>query len=264
MTESQRDPVPTSVGRDLRKRLLIVIPAWNEEKSVAAVVRDVRLTLPEASIVVVDDGSTDTTRKEARSAGATVLSLPMNLGVGGAMRTGFRYAVRYGYDIVVQIDADGQHDPRQVDRLLATLENGADVAIGARFAGEGTYQVRGPRRWAMRVLARWLSHIVESPLTDVTSGFRAVGGPAVELFARHYPAQYLGDTVEMLVIAKRAGCRIRQVPVAMNERMAGTSSQSPVRATIHLIRAVLAVALASGRRWQGETVSGVLEREGSQ
>lgn len=250
-------PAPATripAGEPARTRsVLVVIPAWNEEGSVGSVVEEVRAALPGVDVVVVDDGSTDGTRAAALGAGALVLSLPLNLGVGGAMRTGYRYAVRHGYDVVVQVDADGQHDPGQVPQLLAAVAAGADVVVGARFAGTGDYAVRGPRRWAMRLLAVWLTRIVHAPLTDVTSGFRAVGGRAVALFARHYPAEYLGDTVQTLVIAARAGCRVVQVPVAMRARTQGTPSQSPWRAALYLLRAILAVLLATGRTWPATT-----------
>ncbi|MBN9196885.1 MAG: glycosyltransferase, partial [Microbacterium sp.] len=133
-------------------KLLIVVPAWNEDQSVGAVVRDVFRAAPGADCVVVDDGSSDRTAEIARAAGARVIALPFNLGVGGAMRAGFRYARDHAYDVVVQVDGDGQHDPRDVAVLLASLGD-TDIVIGARFAGVGEYDARGPRRWAMRVLA---------------------------------------------------------------------------------------------------------------
>lgn len=128
--------------------------------------------LPEADVLVVDDGSTDRTAEIAAGAGARVLSLPYNLGVGGAMRAGYRYAVRRGYDIGVQVDGDGQHDPTEIAQLLGRLTD-ADLVIGARFAERGQYAVRGPRAWAMWLLAKALSMITGARLTDTTSGFRA-------------------------------------------------------------------------------------------
>ncbi|HLL68788.1 MAG TPA: glycosyltransferase family 2 protein [Micromonosporaceae bacterium] len=229
------------------RRLLVVLPAFNEEHNVEKVVAEVREHLPHAGILVVDDGSVDATSIRARAAGAEVARLAVNLGVGGAMRTGFRYAERRGYDIVVQVDADGQHDPREVASLIAELEH-ADLVIGARFAGRGAYVAKGPRRWAMRLLAFSLSLVAGTKLTDVTSGFKAAGPRAVRLFAQHYPAEYLGDTVESLVIAIRAGLTVHQVPVEMRERQAGTASQSPVRLTVYLLRAALALLLALVRR----------------
>lgn len=222
---------------------LIVMPALNEEESVAAVVAEVFEHLPGVHCLVVDDGSTDRTADVARAAGATVARLSVNLGVGGAMRVGFRYALDHGFDYVVQVDSDGQHDPRSVIDLLNELDD-ADIALGARFAGEGDYEVKGPRRWAMVVLARSISHLAKSTLTDTTSGFRASGPRAVRLFATHYPAEYLGDTIESLVIASRAGCVIRQVPVSMRARAGGVPSHNPLKAAAYLGRAGMALLLA--------------------
>ena len=219
------------------------MPAFNEEEAVADVVREVHAKLPGVGVLVVDDGSTDRTAARAREAGATVIRLPFNLGVGGAMRTGFKYALENSFDNVVQVDSDGQHDPASVPALLAELEH-ADLVLGARFAGEGDYQVRGPRHWAMVVLASILSGVAGTRLTDTTSGFKASGPRAVRLFAVHYPAEYLGDTIEALVIAARAGCGIRQIPVSMRPRAGGTPSHDPFKAARYLARAVLALAFA--------------------
>jgi glycosyltransferase involved in cell wall biosynthesis len=219
---------------------LIVMPAFNEEASVGDVVREVFAALPGIAVLVVDDGSSDETSKRAMEAGARVATLPFNLGVGGAMRTGFRYALESGFANVIQIDSDGQHDPVSVPLLLAELES-ADLVLGARFAGEGTYEVRGPRRWAMVILAAVLSRSSRTRLTDATSGYRASGPRAVALFADHYPAEYLGDTIEALVIASRSGLRIRQVPVSMRPRAGGVPSHNPFRSAAYLARASMAL-----------------------
>jgi glycosyltransferase involved in cell wall biosynthesis len=229
-------------------RVLVVVPAWNEQDSVAGVVREVRALRPAVDVLVVDDGSGDDTSGRARRAGALVCRLPFNLGVGGAMRAGYRYALREGYDVVVQVDADGQHDASYIPDLVSALE-GADVVVGARFAGEGDYIVRGPRRWAMRLLARVVSGLARVRLSDVTSGFRAVNRRGIRLFAAHYPAEYLGDTVESLVIALRTGCRVAQVPVSMRVRAGGRASQGSLRSVVFLARAVVALGLALVRRW---------------
>ncbi|MEO5874509.1 MAG: glycosyltransferase family 2 protein [Streptosporangiaceae bacterium] len=235
--------------RQLPERPLVVVPALNEEESISGVLLDLQASCPSADVLVIDDGSTDGTGRVAAAHGASVVRLPFNLGVGGAMRAGFRYALRNGYDAVIQVDADGQHDASYVKVLLAELAE-ADVVIGARFAGEGAYDAgRGPRRWAMGVLSGTLSRLAKTRLTDTTSGFRAAGAKAIPVFAEHYPAEYLGDTVESLVIAIRSGCVVRQVPVAMRPRFGGTASQSPFRATVYLFRAVTALALALVRRW---------------
>ncbi|HKT04574.1 MAG TPA: glycosyltransferase family 2 protein [Rugosimonospora sp.] len=229
------------------KRVLVVIPAWNEEASIGSVVRELRGELPGVGVLVVDDGSTDHTSAVARAAGATVARLPYNLGVGGAMRLGYRYGLDHGYDAVIQLDADGQHDPRYVPKLVDALDD-ADLVIGARFAGEGDYQVRGPRRWAMVMLSTVISRLNRHPLTDTTSGFRATGRPVTELFATFYPVEYLGDTVETLVHAIRTGYTVRQVPVAMRARQAGNPSHSPVKSTVYLVRAFAILLLSLVRR----------------
>jgi len=243
--EGVRLPIPAppvAVTGDL----LVVLPALNEQDSVARVVAEVRAAQPTATVLVVDDGSTDATAARAARAGALVMRLPFNLGVGGAMRAAYRYAREYGYAFVVQVDADGQHDAGEIMNLLAVVD--ADIVIGSRFAGRGDYAVRGPRRWAMRLLSFALTTIVGSRVQDPTSGFRLVNRRAIALFAEHYPEEYLGDTVEALVIAHRAGLRIAQVPVVMRARETGTASTNPVRSAVYLMRVVVAVGLALIRR----------------
>lgn len=238
--------------------MLVIVPAWNEQDSLPGVLEDIARCMPEADVLVVNDGSTDRTAAVARGSGtAMLLDLPLNLGVGGAMRAGYRFALRGGYARAVQVDADGQHDPGDIPRLLALLDDGADVAIGARFAGEGDYRARWPRRWAMTLLSGALSRISGTRLTDTTSGFRAVGRRGLEVFAAEYPAEYLGDTVEALVIAARAGLTIRQVGVAMRERAAGSASHSPVQAAIFLGRATLALLIALSRPMRSRAREGV-------
>lgn len=232
--------------RPVESSVLVVIPALNEENSVADVVRDVQQVVPGGRVLVIDDGSSDGTGEKAEAAGADVLTLPFNLGVGGAMRAGYRFARSNGYEIVVQVDADGQHDPAVIRELVAGLGQ-ADLMIGARFAGVGDYGARGPRRWAMRALAVVMSRVARTPLTDVTSGFKAAGPRAVRLFADKFPAEYLGDTIEALVIAARAGLIIRQQPVEMRERQAGVPSHHPFKAAVYLTRACAAFGLAMMR-----------------
>ena len=230
-------------------RVLVIVPAWSEEVSVGKSVREILRTNPGVDVLVVDDGSLDRTAQRATEAGAKVARLPFNLGVGGAMRTGYRYAQRHGYDVAAQVDADGQHDPSFLPALLGRLDE-ADIVIGARFARDGdSYRVRGPRRWAMVLLAKVLSKIGHTRLTDTTSGFRVANRRAIAVFAAHYPAEYLGDTVESLVIALRTGCTVVQEPVDMRVREAGQASQSPFRSTVYLLRAVVALGLALVRRW---------------
>jgi glycosyltransferase involved in cell wall biosynthesis len=227
-------------------RTLIIIPAYNEEASVSSVIDEVQREIPGATCLVIDDGSRDSTATTARAAGAAVLQLPLNLGVGGAMRAGYRYAFENGYTVAVQIDADGQHEPARAQELIAGLE-GADIVIGARFAGLGEYSVRGPRKWAMKFLSATLSRAARTRLTDTTSGFKACGPRAIALFAREMPAEYLGDTIEALVIATKNGLTVRQVAVEMRGRTAGIPSHNPLKSALYLFRAVFALFFAYTR-----------------
>lgn len=223
--------------------VLIVLPAYNEQDSLSLVVAEVRDAMPGVSIVVVDDGSVDDTAAIARGAGARVVELPFNVGVGGALRAGLLIGQREHMRAVVQCDADGQHPARSIPDLVAGLED-ADIVIGARFAGEGDYRVKGARSWAMLLLAWVMSHLHHATLTDVTSGFRAFSPRAVEVLGRELPREYLGDTVEALVIAKEFGLRVAQVPVAMRPRQGGVPSQRAFRSTLYLLRVVLILGLA--------------------
>lgn len=229
-----------------RGKVLVIVPAWNEEQNVGDTIREITAADPKYSVLVVDDGSVDGTRQVAEDAGAAVVSLPFNMGVGGAMKTGFTYAQRYGYDSAVQVDADGQHNPQDIARVLAGLER-ADISIGARFADVGRYEVRGPRRWAMTFLAGVMSRLAGVRLTDVTSGFRAAGPRAIDQYVRYYPAEYLGDTIDSLVAAMHAGLTVTQVPVAMRPRRHGTPSQGPWGSTVYLFRSMFALGLALTR-----------------
>lgn len=228
-------------------RTLVIIPAWNEEAALPDTIREIMVSVPDCDVLVVDDGSTDGTRQSALSAQVDVLTLPFNLGVGGAMRAGFKYAYWGDYDAVIQVDADGQHDPKDIRRVLAGLEH-SDISIGARFADRGSYEVRGPRKWAMQFLAGVISRLAGTKLTDVTSGFRAGNRKAIRQYLEHYPAEYLGDTIDSLVVAIRSGCSVTQVPVEMRPRQAGVPSHNPFKSTIYLGRSGLALLLALTRK----------------
>lgn len=226
---------------------LIIMPAWNEEEVIGSTIRELQSTMPDHDLLVVDDGSTDATSRLARAAGASVLQLPYNMGVGGAMRAGFKYAQRLDYDRAIQVDADGQHDPKDIERVLQGLDR-ADISIGARFAERGTYKATGPRRWAMGMLAAMFSRVAKTRLTDVTSGFRAANRRAIAQYCRYFPAEYLGDTVDSLAMALRAGLTVTQVPVEMRERQAGTPSNNPWKSAIYLIRSMFAFFISMTRK----------------
>jgi glycosyltransferase involved in cell wall biosynthesis len=229
-----------------QRELLAVIPAFNEEASVGAVVEAVRNVLG-CDVVVVDDGSSDETGIAASRAGATVLRLPYNLGVGGALRTAFRYSVDKGYQRVVQVDGDGQHEAAEAKRLLEELEStGCDFVIGARFVAG--FELGRARRFSMWVLSKVVSRKLRTRITDTTSGFRALGPRALRVFATRYPVDYLSDTVEALLIAGEEGLVVREVDVRMHPRQGGVPSASPLRSTYHLGRLLIGVAVRETRR----------------
>ena len=230
----------------LSRKTLIAIPAFNEEASIGAVLADLRDHHPLEHVIVIDDGSRDRTSEIADAAGVRVIRHAINLGVGAAMGTAFKYAARHGYDALVQVDADGQHRPEFLALLLDQV-GVADIVIGSRFANGGKHTSTWSRRFVQRIIAATVSIYSRSHLTDVTSGFRLSGPRAIALFAQHYPVEWLGDTVESLILASRQGLTISEVPVSMNERMGGLPSQSIFRALLYTGRIFLILVLASFR-----------------
>jgi glycosyltransferase involved in cell wall biosynthesis len=227
--------------------VLAVVPALNEEATVGRVVGE--LIAAGYPALVIDDGSSDWTATRAVEAGATVLRLPVNVGVGGALRCGFRYAVDHGYDVVVQCDADGQHRANEIIKLLAVMDDDdADLVVGSRFAAGGEFSSSTVRRVGMKFLTALASRHAAVPLTDATSGFRAVRRPLLDEFAASYPSEYLGDTVEALILAGRSGYRIGEVAVGMDPRETGESTASPSAAAWYTIRVAAAVLLRGGHR----------------
>jgi glycosyltransferase involved in cell wall biosynthesis len=226
--------------------VLVVIPAFNEEANVAWVIGEVKREGYDT--LVVDDGSSDRTGEVAELAGAVVLRLPVNLGVGGALRCGFRFAVVNGYATVVQCDADGQHDPREIARLLETMQDRhADLVIGSRFTAGRPRDVGLGRRMAMAQLARAASRETGAHITDATSGFRAIGGPLLGSFAANYPSEYLSDTVEALARAGRGGHTVTEVAVHMRPRLSGASSASTMTSMWYVVRVMAALHVHSYR-----------------
>jgi glycosyltransferase involved in cell wall biosynthesis len=231
-----------------------VIPAFNEEEALPGTLKELWALVPEFDAVVVDDGSTDATAAVARAAGALVVQLPFNLGVGGAVRAGLRWAELRGYDRAVVVDADGQHDPHGVAALVGALDDGADMAVGSRFAaGAEPYRVGFVRAGAMRALRMVVRVVAGRRFTDVTSGFRAFDRPVLELLARSYPAEYLADTVEALLMVAYAGYRVDEVPIRMRPRSGGRPSSRRFGLVGNYLRLLIAILSAGYRHTRRQT-----------
>lgn len=227
-------------------RCLAIVPAFQERDAIAQVIADIRAQAP-VEIVVIDDGSGDGTAAEAVHAGARVITLPFNLGIGSAVQTGYMAAQEGDFDVAIQVDGDGQHPASEITRLVNALaESGADLAIGSRFLGERIYRAPLGRRLGIALFARVVSAVCGVRVTDTTSGFRAGNRRAIALFAAAYPHDY--PEVEAVIIAHRAGLRIVEVPVEMRVRQGGRSSITPVRSAYYMVKVLMAVAMQMLRR----------------
>ena len=221
-------------------KTLIIVPAYNEEESLPGVIRDLRENIHFADILVVNDGSRDATARTAEEMGVAVVSLPFNLGIGGAMQAGYLYAEQGGYDIAVQFDGDGQHLAGEIGKLLRRLNEGsADLVVGSRFLKRGRYNASVFRKIGIWIFSAVLSRILGMPVTDSTSGFRAANRKVIKFFSRTYPDDY--PEVEALVLLHKAKMRIAEVPVSMRERTGGRSSITPVRSAYYMIKVLLAI-----------------------
>lgn len=221
-------------------KILVIIPAFNEEDTIASVIKDVRTNVPEAVILVVNDGSRDSTAAIAESMGAVTLSHPYNLGIGATMQTGYKYANWNGFSIAVQVDGDGQHRADQIRRLIQPIIYGAaQMTVGSRFLDEGDYKPSLARSAGMAIFSKVVSAIVREKITDTTSGFRASGRDVIAYFCGHYPDDY--PEVEALVLLHKRGFRIMEVPVTMAERAGGRSSITPTKSVLYMIKVLLSI-----------------------
>jgi glycosyltransferase involved in cell wall biosynthesis len=235
--------------RVVKVRRLAIVPALNEAQTIARVIEEIRSCDSGFEILVVDDGSTDATRSEAQRAGVLVLRLPYNIGIGAAVQTGYQYARDHGFQVAVQIDGDGQHDPSQLGRLLEPLAaDDADMVIGSRFRDGGVYRAPVMRRLGIRLLAGVVTAIIRQRMTDPTSGFRAVNRRGIALFAADYPHDY--PEAEANVLAFRHRLRIVEVPVAMRSRSAGRSSITALGSLYYMIKVSLALFISMFRRYR--------------
>jgi hypothetical protein len=239
---------PYVVEQRLRAlRRVAIVPAFNEEQSVARVIDELRAFDAELEILVVDDGSVDRTTEVARNRGAHVVRLPFNLGIGGAVQTGFRYAWEHGFDVAVRVDGDGQHDPRELGAVLQpVLAGDCDIAVGSRFIGAAKYRSSRSRRIGIRLLAWCVSGLTRQRITDPTSGFQAANRLGIRLFAADYPHDYPEAEATVMVFKHRL--RLQEVPVAMRARESGRSSITTVRSVYYMVKVLLAIFVALFRR----------------
>jgi glycosyltransferase involved in cell wall biosynthesis len=236
-------------------RTLVFIPAWNEADSVATVIADVREHLPEADLLVVDDGSSDETAARAAEAGATVAALPFNQGLGAALQTGYLYALREGYDFCAHLDADGQHPPAEVARLLEEVRTDrADLVIGSRYREPGEamsddYRPTISRRIGTSVFRFFLTLATRQRFTDTTSGMRAANRRVMRLFSENYSPDFA--EIESLQLAVRQGLRVEEVPVRMLERVGGSSFLTPVRSAFFIFKGLVVLLVGQFRPRDG-------------
>lgn len=228
-------------------KTLIIIPAYNEALNIKGVIEDIREHTPGADIMVIDDGSLDNTADAARGQGVSVISLPFNMGIGSAVQTGYRYAHMMGYDAAVQFDGDGQHRADQLAALIKPVTEGdVDICIGSRFKCMGQYDSEVARIAGIQILSRVISLFAGQKITDPTSGFRAANRNVVRFFCKYYPDDY--PEPEALVLLRRAGFRIGEVPVRMRKRTHGNSSITFVKGLYYMIKVLLAIMIDMMKR----------------
>jgi glycosyltransferase involved in cell wall biosynthesis len=231
-----------------RNRNLAVVPAYNETATVTRVVADLRASAPDFDVLVVDDGSTDATTAVARAAGARVIRLPFNLGIGGAVQSGFVFALENGYERMVQVDGDGQHLASEIAALEQVMDGdtGIDMVCGSRFLTAGDYLAPISRRTGIHIFAFLLSRFVGQRVTDPTSGFRLYNRRAIELFAHDYPHDY--PEVEAVLMVHHHQLRMRETPVKMLERGGGVSSIRSGKSAYYMVKVLLALFVGLVRR----------------
>ncbi|MGF7046488.1 glycosyltransferase involved in cell wall biosynthesis [Paenibacillus sp. DS2015] len=222
-------------------KVLVIIPAYNEELSIQYVIREIQSHMPAADILVINDGSTDNTEAVARGEGTKVLSMPFNVGIGASMQTGYIYARDNGYDVAVQMDADGQHAATDLPKLLSRVKEN-DLVIGSRFLEQTSYRSPLMRKVGIRFFSLLVSLVTRQRFTDTTSGFRAAGQRVIAIYADYYPMDY--PEVESIVYLTSRKCKLVEVKVEMRQREAGKSSITPVKSAYYMVKVTLSVLIS--------------------
>jgi glycosyltransferase involved in cell wall biosynthesis len=221
-------------------KTLVIVPAYNEENCIGAVISDLRDNFPGGDILVVNDGSRDRTSEIAKERGARVIDLPYNVGIGGAIQTGFVYAMRENYEVAIQFDGDGQHQADEIPKILEPYKQGdADIVVGSRFLSEGGFTSSMQRKMGAKILSCVVSSLIGKKITDTTSGFRVYGKKAIGFFSSMYPEDY--PEVETFILAHKKGLIVREVPAEILPRAGGRSSITFTRAVYYMVKVLLAV-----------------------
>lgn len=234
------------------QKVIAIIPAYNEQDAIGEVVCGVKESIPDADVVVINDGSTDLTEERAKKSGVFVLSLPYNLGIGSAVQTGYKFAKERGYDIAIRLDGDGQHPPAEAHKLLEPIKRGqADVVIGSRYVETGnksdkSYKASFVRHLGAKFFGFVTSRIVHQKIADTTSGFQAISRSVIDFYEHEYPSDY--PEVEAIPLLHRAGFRILEVPVQMKQRQAGHTSITPIRSVYYVVKVLLSVFIGLLRK----------------
>ena len=221
---------------------LIIIPAYNEGKNILKLIEDIKKNASDYDYIIIDDGSLDDTKKVCKENNLNYVSLPQNLGIGGAMQTGYKYAKENEYDVAIQIDGDGQHDISYLDSLVEKLNEGCDICIGSRYINKEGFQSSFMRRLGKNILSIWLKILTGKKITDPTSGFRACSKRVIDVFARNYPYDY--PEPETIVKLLNNGFKVIEVPVIMRKRQEGKSSITPIKSIKYMVKVIISMTFA--------------------
>ncbi|AIQ76760.1 MULTISPECIES: glycosyltransferase family 2 protein [Paenibacillus] len=231
-----------------KKKILLIIPAYNEEDNILRLLNNIKATnIPNSEILVINDCSADTTSRMCKNIGVSVVDLPCNLGIGGAVQTGYKYAHNFGFDIAIQVDGDGQHNPKYISKLIEPLLNDeADLVIGSRYIEKTGFQSSRIRRIGINYFSNLLLLLTNQVITDPTSGFRACNKGVIELFSKRYPTDY--PEPESIMYLKRNGFSLKEVPVEMKSRQGGKSSITKLKSVYYMLKVSLAILIDKMRK----------------